>query len=471
MSSTLAPNAKVGGLLLRAFEDGKTEEIRWVDVTVGDIVITVASDAMKGPLNDQMVRLPVSYRETILLCRQLDCIAPTQAMCDAMFAQAKSQTLAVPLVMQASDSAKMMNVEFIMKFHAGVEKQLAALNQPDPGLICGAWKYWLINQRLNVLGAVNYGFWKSKKPPSVFQTPGARHDPAHYDYSQLLQPVKRMAKRVDTGEEVDLLKYLADKEKIPAKYLDVYEPSSIINFSDEDSAPPKPIDVLAVLASEGIEVVYEKGWETKGRTGFTPAGIMVHHTAGPKTGDAPCLGICINGRPDLPGPLCQMVLARSGKVHVISANIANHAGKGAQQVLDEVRKDIPITKNAAERKLADNVGGNQFFYGIEVENAGVSSDPYPPAQLEALYRICAVICNAHSWSANRVIHHRQWTSRKIDMSLRSDITSAVAQFMDTLVVHLSVGEDPTPPAWEADHDGAEMQDCGDHDDSTVSSAS
>lgn len=474
MQTTLAPNAKTGGLLLRAFQEGETEEIRWVDLPLDDLVITVASDAMKAKVNDRgFVRLPVTYKETIEICRDLECIAPTQAMCDAMFVHAKSQLNFVGLVRTAADSAKMSSVEFALKFHDGVEKQLAAANQADPSLIVGAWKYWILHQRLNVLGAVNYGFWdKSKRPAQVIQTAGARHDAAHYDYSQLIQPVMRKARKASTGEEVDLLEYIAQKEKIPAKYLDVYEPQAFRTFSDtaEAMVPPKAVDVLALLELEGLEVIAASGWENRGRPGFTPEGIMVHHTAGPKSGDAPCLSTCINGRPDLPGPLCHILLARSGKVHLIGANIANHAGKGAQQVLDAVRKDESITKNAKDHGYADTTNGNQFFYGIEVENAGVGSDPYPPAQLESLSRLCAIICNAHSWSANRVIHHRQWTSRKIDMSWRGDLPSSVAQYMDVLVVHLSVGEDCTEPMYEADHDGSNMHDCGDADEESASAA-
>lgn len=474
MPSTLAPSAKTGGLLLQAYQNGEIEEIRWVEVTLGDLVITVASDAMKAPLNDRgFVRLPVTYKETIEICRDLECIAPTQAMCDAIFAQAKSQLNFVPLVRTAADSAKMMSVEFALKFHDGVQKQLPTEEEKDPGLICGAWKYWILHQRLNVLGAVNYGFWdKSKKPPQVIQTVGARHDPSHYDYSQLLQPVMRKARRVSDGQEVDLLEYVAQKEKIPQKYLDPYQPAlrTFLGGGEVETAPPKAVDVLALLELEGLEVVAEKGWENRGRAGFTPRGIMVHHTAGPKSGDAPCLSTCINGRPDLSGPLCHILLSRSGKVHLIGANIANHAGMGAQQVLDLVSKDEPVEKNAKDHGYADAIGGNPFFYGIEVENAGLATDAYPPAQLEALARICAIICNAHSWSAHRVIHHRQWTSRKIDMSWRGDLTSAVAQYMDSLVVHLSSGEDPTEPMWENDHDGTDMSDCGDSDEGPVKAA-
>src|SRR5215213_1158756 len=91
--------SKTGGLLLSAFRAGQTEEIRWVEVQVGDLVITVAEDAMKAPLGDQKgVRLPVSYAEAVAICRELGCIPPTQAMCDAMFSQAKAKLHFVPLV-------------------------------------------------------------------------------------------------------------------------------------------------------------------------------------------------------------------------------------------------------------------------------------------------------------------------------------------------------------------------------------
>jgi hypothetical protein len=42
--------------------------------------------------------------------------------------------------------------------------------------------------------------------------------------------------------------------------------------------------------------------------------------------------------------------------------------------------------------------------------------------------------------------------------------------MDTLVVHLSVGEDPTEPMWEPEHDGSAMHDCGDGDEEPATPA-
>ncbi len=92
-------SSNTGGLLLAAFRAGKTEEIRWTEIRLGDLVITVAEDAMKAQIGDRNgVRLPVSYAEAVTICRELGCISPTQAICDAMFAQAKAQLNFVPLV-------------------------------------------------------------------------------------------------------------------------------------------------------------------------------------------------------------------------------------------------------------------------------------------------------------------------------------------------------------------------------------
>ncbi|MEO7329013.1 MAG: hypothetical protein ABI193_10570, partial [Minicystis sp.] len=141
LETTIAPGStKTGGMLLAAFRAGQTEEITWIDLSVGDLTVTVAADAMKGPVADRAgVRLPVSYAEAVLLCRELGCISPTQAIADAMFARADSQLTFVPLVRTAADSAKMMSVDFALKFDDGVQKQLAGKDPSDTGLVFGAW--------------------------------------------------------------------------------------------------------------------------------------------------------------------------------------------------------------------------------------------------------------------------------------------------------------------------------------------
>jgi hypothetical protein len=215
---------KAGGLLLAAFNDGATEELAWVDVTVGDLVVTVASDAMKAPLGGRAgVRLPVSYEEAVVICKQLECVAPSQPICDAVFAQARAQLCCVALVRVASDAGRMATVDFVLRFADAVEAQLTSAGASAGDLVFGAWKLWILHPRIVEKGAVNYGFWDtSRAPPAPVQTVGGQHDAAHYDYSQLLQPVKRMARRASTGEAVDLLDHFATQDRVPERYLDVY---------------------------------------------------------------------------------------------------------------------------------------------------------------------------------------------------------------------------------------------------------
>jgi len=428
---------KAGGLLLSAYRSGAAEGLAWIEIPFGDLIITVATDAMKGPVGDlQGVRLPVSYNEAIELCRELDCISPTKEIADAMFTHAATQLACVPLVRTAADSTKLMDLDFTLRFHGEIEKQLAEKGAPASGLAFGAWKLWILHPRVLEKGAVNYGFWGPNKQP--IQTPGGQHDARHYDYSQLFQPVKRLARNRDTGEVIDLLEYLAQRYRASEKLLDPYRlaPGSFVeSFGDGEG----DVNLVEVLESAGVSVVAADGWEQRGNPMFNPEGIMVHHTAGAKTGDAPTVSLCLNGREGLKGPLCHIVLARSGTAHVIAARRANHAGEGAEQVLEKVRRDEPIEGNAATNGYKDVPGlsGNGSFYGIEVENTGVGEE-YPEDQILALGKICAALCTAHGWSAHRVIHHRQWTNRKVDMSYKGDIPGLVAQMMDTGTAHFGV---------------------------------
>jgi hypothetical protein len=87
------------------------------------------------------------------------------------------------------------------------------------------------------------------------------------------------------------------------------------------------------LRAEGATVREEPGWKTRGRPSssgqFNPYGVLWHHTGSTSSPSNPCptLRMCITGRPDLPGPLCQVVIGYDGVCHVIAAGRANHAGR------------------------------------------------------------------------------------------------------------------------------------------------
>ena len=123
-----------------------------------------------------------------------------------------------------------------------------------------------------------------------------------------------------------------------------------------------------VLRGAGLKVAEVEGWESRGVGDVGDiAGVICHHTAGPRNGNMPSLGTLVSGRPDLSGPLAQIGLGRDGTCYVIAAGRCNHAGAGAWQGI----------------KM-----GNARFIGIEAENTGDDDDyPWPAVQMDA-YRRC-----------------------------------------------------------------------------------
>src|SRR5690606_24107061 len=110
-------------------------------------------------------------------------------------------------------------------------------------------------------------------------------------------------------------------------------------------------------------------------------------------GDYPSLGVVRDGRSDLPGPLAQLGLGRSGTVYVIAAGIANHAGVGHWP----------------------GILGNSDTIGIEAEHPGTTSHPWPTVQLAAWYRLAAALSDHLGLPTDRNIGHKEWApSRKID---------------------------------------------------------
>jgi N-acetyl-anhydromuramyl-L-alanine amidase AmpD len=153
------------------------------------------------------------------------------------------------------------------------------------------------------------------------------------------------------------------------------------------------------LEAAGLKVAEQPGWQTRGISEMGPIlGVICHHTAGPKTGNAPSLGIVTNGRPDLSGPLAQLVLGRDGTFYCVAAGRANHAGKGSWN---------------------GHTAGNLNFIGIEAENTGLSDDPWPDVQLEAYRHGVAAILKKVGADASMCCGHKEYAlpaGRKTDPS-------------------------------------------------------
>jgi len=206
-------------------------------------------------------------------------------------------------------------------------------------------------------------------------------------------------------------------------------------------------NVLEVLQAAGLDVEAEPNWETaRGskwsfdhRPGGT-LGMIVHHTAAGGTAEMPCRRICVSGRSSLPGPLVQLLLGRgpSPKLLLISQNRCNHAGRGSSEVVKDLeqRRDITAEFDAGQGAYdARNLGrssdyskGNGILWGVEVENDGVGEE-YSAAQMKVLVKLCAAMCKWQGWDHNAIIHHREWTDRKIDMSYRGPLREYVKKSM------------------------------------------
>lgn len=153
-----------------------------------------------------------------------------------------------------------------------------------------------------------------------------------------------------------------------------------------------------VLRAAGLTVVEEDGWKDRGRGPMsTVRGVMLHHTAGSKKGNSPSLRLVRDGRSDLPGPLSQLFLARDGTFHVVGAGRCNHAGAGSWH----------------------GASGNSAFIGIEAENAGDGTDPWPEVQMDAYERGVAAILTHLGLDDVMAVGHKEYATprgRKIDPS-------------------------------------------------------
>jgi len=123
-------------------------------------------------------------------------------------------------------------------------------------------------------------------------------------------------------------------------------------------------DVLAFVAvfrEFGIPVDFEPGWDSRGNgQNADYQGGILHHTATPGVSYAnpsPSTRILRDGRADLSGPLCQFQGCYQGRVRVIAAHPANHAGASGGRSMGP----LPVTG-----------AFNRLVVGLEMDYNGVS---------------------------------------------------------------------------------------------------
>ena len=186
-------------------------------------------------------------------------------------------------------------------------------------------------------------------------------------------------------------------------------------------------DLVKHLREWGLKVTPEPNWRNRSANGgFAPRAVFVHHDASStSSGNWGARNIIVNGRPGIPGPLAQFVLARDGQVLVVSQNRANHAGTGGPKV------GIPANS------------GNYYAWGIEAANNGVG-EKWTKKQLNAYYRLCAaLLAYMGTKDVEKVIGHKEWTSRKIDPAginmnqFRAEVKKALADGPSVKTLSLS----------------------------------
>jgi len=155
-----------------------------------------------------------------------------------------------------------------------------------------------------------------------------------------------------------------------------------------------PVWLADVLRAEGVKLVEFPGWRDRGHGDFKDIrGVMAHHTG---SDNATAASIAY-GRPDLPGPLSQLHIARDGTVTVVAVGVAWHAGVGMYPW------------------LPTNMG-NWHMIGIECANSGTSPTAphrtnWPDAQYDALVRSCAAINRRLAQNSSRTIGHKEYAGR------------------------------------------------------------
>lgn len=182
-------------------------------------------------------------------------------------------------------------------------------------------------------------------------------------------------------------------------------------------------DLAAACRTSGLKVVEVEGWRTRTRpasTGsFAPKGILCHHSGGASDGLPYAAWLGLQGRPDLPPPLCQLSLGRDGTVYVIAAGRANHAG---------------VAKAAGTLPKGD---GNTMYLGIEAMNTG--SEGWKVEQYDAYVILVAALCLFYDWPVENVRGHKETS-----VTGKIDPTFDMNKFRDDVRAEMAALERPKP---------------------------
>jgi hypothetical protein len=177
---------------------------------------------------------------------------------------------------------------------------------------------------------------------------------------------------------------------------------------------------------------------------YTKYHRMWHHTVSTyKVGGnlTPCLGIVKNGRPDVPGPLCNGYIGYDRIFRIICMGEANHPGLGGPITIDGVR----IPENSARKPT----------FGIEVEG-GLQTwediDDLGPDMLEVMGRADNALAEWSGRPLTSQMEHKTWApTRKVD---RKDFDGARVRGIALTRKWFALANPPPPPEPELENDMA-----------------
>lgn len=195
---------------------------------------------------------------------------------------------------------------------------------------------------------------------------------------------------------------------------------------------PRDLGLADRIRAKGVRVVEVAGWRERGSSTYQARAVLWHHTAGPASGATPSLNTCIYGRPDVPGPLCQVLQSRAPDgndiAYVISSGKANHGGRGSWR----------------------GVSGNSNTAGVEVEHVGTTTADVRRHEITA--RILAALLEGPGASrdGDMACRHAEYATpagRKIDFALTAPWTAGTMRSRVTYWIGRtgSGGSPPTNP--------------------------
>lgn len=164
--------------------------------------------------------------------------------------------------------------------------------------------------------------------------------------------------------------------------------------------------------------------------------LMNHHTAGPSSGLTPSYKVCRDGRPGVPGPLCNGYGGRDKVFRIVCMGLANHPGEGGPLTVEGVR----LPKDSARISS----------FGIEWEHNGVSD--WPDDMLEFMGRVGAAVLEWMGRPIGASIEHKTWApDRKIDRNDFS-VSGSTGQALIKKYAGSTVPVPPKPPVPDTEED-------------------